>query len=174
VKCDELDRAVRSFLVKTEPDLVTAQAWITEQLKELILSKVMERLGLGPEEAEMFARSKAAGSPHWATYGGGTFVIDRRAKTGKSTKRGIRGDPETWWARYNDVNTRSTWMKAYAAERVDLFEVVQVTTTDCETCGGTGQVKKQSLTATAGGQHEWSENCPRCFGARQERGVGYR
>jgi tetratricopeptide (TPR) repeat protein len=174
VKNDELDRQVRNYLVKTQPDLATARSWVTSQLREQILKKVMERLGLSEEEAEMFLESKGRGAPHWATYGGGSFVIDRRAKTGKSTKRSVRGDPEAWWSRYCDVSTRSTWMKAYAAERLDIFEVLRVTTEDCPACGGTGQVKKASFTQVAGGKHEWSENCPRCFGARQERGVGYR
>ena len=174
VKNDEFDRSIRSYLVKTKPDLGTARSWVTSELKELVIQKVMERLGLSEAEAEMFLKSKGKGAPHWATYTGGTFVIDRRAKTGDSTKRAVRGDPEDWWAKYNDINTRSTWLKAYAAERLDIFEVVRITVDDCSSCGGTGQVRKQSVQSVAGGKHEWAENCPRCYGARQDRGVGYR
>jgi len=173
-KHDEFDRAVRSYLVKTKPDMAAARSWVTAELKDTVIRKVMERLGLSAQDAELFLKSKPKGAPHWATYSGGTFAIDKRAKTGQTTNRSVRGDPEDWWSQYNDINTRSTWLKAYAAERIDIFEVVRVTTEDCPTCGGTGQVRRQSVQSVAGGKHEWSENCPRCFGARQDRGVGYR
>jgi hypothetical protein len=57
-----------------------------------------------------------------------------------------------------------------------MFEVERTTQTPCERCGGTGQVTKwaaQGLKAL-GGQNEWQERCPRCFGACNDRGVGYR
>jgi hypothetical protein len=111
---------------------------------------------------------------HWASYWAGTFIVSKRASLGQTTKREIRGDPDDWWATYEDVNTRASWLKAYAAERIDLFEVVQVNNTPCDRCGGTGQVTRMSLTALPDGRHEWQERCPRCFGACEDRGIGYR
>jgi len=53
---------------------------------------------------------------------------------------------------------------------------VSVRETPCETCGGTGQVKHTSIRGlkALGGRHDWKETCPRCYGARVDRGIGYR
>ena len=58
----------------------------------------------------------------------------------------------------------------------DLFEVVQIRRTPCAACGGTGAVKKSSVRGlnALGGRHDWKETCPRCFGAAEDRGIGYR
>jgi tetratricopeptide (TPR) repeat protein len=173
VKSEEMDRAVRGFLVK-KPTLEEAKSWATAELPDLVKERTGRRLGLTPEELAAFLDTKARGALHWASYWAGTFIVSKRASTGKSSKREIRGDPDDWWAVYEDVNTRASWLKAYAAERIDLFEVVQVNTTPCEKCAGTGQVTKMSLTALPDGRHEWQERCPRCFGACEDRGIGYR
>ena len=74
------------------------------------------------------------------------------------------------------METRATWLKAYAAERLPgLFEVVQVRTTPCDRCGGTGQVTKMNFRSTRGpGTNEWQETCPRCNGSREDRAIAYR
>jgi tetratricopeptide (TPR) repeat protein len=174
VKHEEFDRLVRSQLARKKPSLEEAMAWATTDLPLLLMERTARRLGLEGEEAEALAGTQAPGSPHWASYWSGTFAISKRASTGQSTKREIRGDPEGWWRQYDDVNTRAAWIKAYTAERVGLFEVVQVTTTPCERCGGTGQVTKWAPRGLANGRSEWQERCPRCFGACDDRGVGYR
>jgi hypothetical protein len=174
VKHEELDRLVRSHLARKKPTLEEAMAWATAELPDLLLERTARRLGLEGEEAEALAGTQAKGSAHWASYWSGSFAISRRATTGRSTKREIRGDPEAWWRQYEDVNTRAAWIKAYAAERVGLFEVVQVTTKACERCGGAGQVTRTSTTPLLDGRHEWQERCPRCFGACNDRSVSYR
>jgi len=174
VKNEEFDRAIRRYLVRKQPDLASARSWVTSQLRDEVERRIKRRLDVSPDELEMFLESKPQGAPHWATYANGSFVISRRAHTGKSSRKKIRGDPEAWWSQYNQVSTRSTWLKAYAAERIEIFEIVRIITRDCEKCGGTGQVKKMSVNALSDGRHEWSEICPRCFGARQDRSVGYR
>jgi len=173
VKSEEFDRAIRGFLVK-KPTLEEAKSWATTELPDLIKERTARRLGLSNDELQAFVASKATCALHWASYWCGTFIVSKRAAVGKPTKREIRGDPDDWWAAYDDVNTRASWLKAYAAERLDLFEVVQVNTTPCDRCGGTGQVTKMSLTPLADGRHEWQERCPRCYGACEDRGIGYR
>jgi hypothetical protein len=174
VKNEEMDRAVRRYLSKFQPDLETAKAWALEQLEKTVMEQTGRRLRLTKDELEMLLETRSKGAPHWATYWSGSFVVSKRAKTGQATKDSPRGDPEKWWATYRHVNTRATWLKAYAAERLELFEVVSIKSTDCERCGGRGQVRKMSLTSVKAGQHEWKVICPRCFGAGIDRGVGYR
>jgi hypothetical protein len=174
VKNEEMDRAVRRYLSKFQPDLETAKAWALDQLEKTVMEQTGRRLRLNGDELEMLLETKSKGAPHWATYWSGSFVVSKRAKTGQGTKDSPRGDPEKWWATYRHVNTRATWLKAYAAERLDLFEVVSIKSTDCERCGGRGQVRKMSFTSVKAGQHEWKVTCPRCFGAGIDRGVGYR
>ena len=174
VKNEEMDRAIRNFLAKEQPDLATARNWATSQLEKEVTDRIQRRLDMDKDELEMLLESKSKGAPHWATYWAGTFIVSKRAKVGKSTKRRVRGDPDKWWYGYRDVSTRATWLKAYAAERLDLFKVVRITTRDCERCGGTGRVRKLSFQSLADGRHEWKETCPRCFGAAQDRGVAYR
>ncbi len=173
-KHEEFDRLVRAQLARKKPSLEEAMAWATSELPALLMERTARRLDLEGAEAEALAGTPGKGAPHWASYWSGSFAISKRASTGKSTKREIRGDPDGWWRQYDDVNTRAAWLKAYAAERVSLFEVVQVTTTPCERCGGTGQVTKTSAAQLLDGRHEWQERCPRCFGARTDRGIGYR
>jgi len=174
VKNEELDRSIRRYLFKFKPDFDEARSWITAELEKEIEQRIKERLELTPEEWESFSETEATGAPHWASYWTGSFVVDRRVKKGKSTARQVRGDPDDWWARYNDVNTRANWMKAYAAERLKLFEVVMIRNTPCERCGGTGKVRKMSIRGLDDGRHEWMETCPRCFGSGKDRAVGYK
>ena len=132
-------------------------------------------MGLSDEEYELVRESEPASAPHWASYWSGSFILDKRAKKGQSTQREVRGDPDSWWGAYDDVNTRASWLKAYAAERLpDLFEVVQIRMTPCEKCGGSGQVKHMSIRALADGRHEWMEICPRCFGALGHDRLGFK
>ncbi|MDH3591640.1 MAG: hypothetical protein OER88_07170, partial [Planctomycetota bacterium] len=173
VKNEEFSRTILKYLRTRSPDIEAARSWVTTELEKEVIARTRARLDMTREEAEQFAETKAKGAPHWATYEGGSFVISKRAKVGSSSKRQIRGDPNKWWDKY-DVDTRSGWLRAYAAERLDLFEVVRINLTDCTRCGGTGKVKKMSLTGLADGRHEWKEVCPRCFGARQDRGVAYK
>jgi len=173
VKHDELDRAIDSFL-RRKPSLEEAKSWVTSELADTVRENTARRLQLTDEEAAFFLESKAKGAPHWASYWTGSFIVSKRAALGKATKRDVRGDPEAWWKYYDDGQTRGSWLKAYAAERLDLFEVVQINMTPCERCGGQGQVTKWSVTALPDGRHEWQERCPQCFGACENRGVGYR
>jgi tetratricopeptide (TPR) repeat protein len=174
VKNEELDRSIRRYLFKLKPGLDEARSWVTAQLEDEVEQRVKERLELTADEWETFRETKPKGAPHWASYWSGSFVVNRRVKKGRSSARVVRGDPDSWWARYNDVNTRANWLKAYAAERLKLFEIVMVRNTPCDRCGGTGSVRKMSLKALPDGRHEWMETCPRCYGAREDRAVGYR
>lgn len=174
IKNEEFDRTVRRYLARMQPDMATARSWVTSELPKDLETKIRERMQLTGEEWEEFSGSDAPGSPHFATYAGGSFVISKRAKKGSSSKRAVRGDPEDWWSAYRDVNTRSTWLKAYAAERLDIFQVVYIRNQACARCGGTGQVRKMSFKEVEGVGHEWRETCPRCYGAREDRGVAYK
>ncbi len=175
-KADSLDRSIRKYIATKQPTLQEAMSWITSQATEQIESGVKSMLGLTQEEWELVRASKPSGAPHWATYWSGSFVLDPRAAKGKSSKNSVKGDPDGWWSQYGDTNTRATWLKAFAAEKLPLFEVVQVRKTACEKCGGTGKVKKSSVTGldALNGAHEWMETCDRCFGAREDRSVAYR
>ena len=174
-KSDEMDRGVRRYLVRRQPDLKEAMSWVTSALREQIEQQVRSRLNLTDDEFANFRDSKAKGALHWATYKDGTFVISKRARVGKSSAKTRRGDPEAWWSSNTDLSSRATFLKALAVEQLpDLFEVVQVRVTPCRTCGGTGRVKKMSVNSLESTGHEWHEICPRCFGAREDRAVGYR
>jgi len=173
VKHEEFDRIVCARLNR-KPSLEEAKSWATSELPDLLMERTARRLGLSHEEAAALAESHAQGAPHWASYWSGSFAISKRAVVGNTTKREIRGDPDAWWRQYDDVTTRAAWLKAYAAERVGLFEVVQVTTKPCEQCGGTGQVTRWTSKQLMDGRHQWQERCPRCFGACEDRAVGYR
>jgi len=175
-KSRALDKLITRYLRRQQPDIQTAMSWATSALKDEIEVFIRHRMNMSAEEFERFTETRAKGSPHFATYWSGSFVISSRAKKGKSSAKAARGDPDTWWSSYADTKSRSTWLKAYVAERLDLFEIVQIRSTPCSRCGGTGRVKKMSfkgLKALSGG-HEWMEICPRCFGARSDRGVAYR
>jgi len=177
VKAREADRSIRQYLLRKQPTLEEARSWIISGFKKELESRIGAKMGLDKDEIEMFKKTKARGAAHWTTYGPGTFVIDPNAKRGKSSDRDVRGDPEQWWRAYGDVQQRSAWLRALAVEKLpDLFEVIQIRRSPCITCGGTGVVKKSSVTGlrALGGKHEWRETCPRCFGARYDRGIGYK
>jgi tetratricopeptide (TPR) repeat protein len=177
VKHESFHRAVDRYIARRQPDIQEAMSWATSELKTDLEERVRRKMSLDHEEYELLSEAKPKGAPHFATYWSGSFVISARAKKGKSSRKNIRGDPDSWWDKYHDTKTRSTWLKAYAAERLpDLFEIVQVRITPCERCGGKGAVKKTSLKGlqALNGGHEWFETCPRCFGAREDRGLAYR
>ncbi|MEM8883407.1 MAG: hypothetical protein AAGD14_05030 [Planctomycetota bacterium] len=177
VKTREADRAIKNYLLKKSPTLEEARSWIASGFKEELQKRIERRMSLESEELEGLSKTKATGAAHWASYGGGSFVVSPTAKRGKSTGKDVRGDPESWWRRYGDVQSRSTWLKAYAAEQLpELFEVVTIRESKCQKCGGRGVVDKSSVKGlkALGGGHNWKETCPRCYGARVDRGIGYR
>ena len=147
-------------------------AWALEKLPAEVAGRVRRRLELSEEEFDALQEREATGAPHWATYWSGTFVIGTRTR-GKP--RGKGPSSGGWWDRYPDIAKRSTFLKAYAAERLELFEVVDVRMTPCERCGGRGQVRHMSFTSVGkASKHEWVEVCPRCWGNKQDRAVAYR
>ncbi|MHC4667816.1 MAG: hypothetical protein ACYTFD_05375 [Planctomycetota bacterium] len=176
IKHVEFDRLVDEH-VRQRADLTETLSWSTSRLPRDLARRIGERLGLERQQVEELLETRAGGSPHWATYWSGSFIVSRRARRGQTTPKAIRGDPDRWWARYADGGARANFVKAYAAERLpDLFEVVEVRANECTTCGGKGQVRHVSvrqLSAIRGG-HEWLQRCPRCFGARVDRSVAYR
>jgi tetratricopeptide (TPR) repeat protein len=177
VKHEEFDRAIRSKLARAKPTMEEATSWLKAEIAGLVAERTARRLGFSDDEMALFAGTKSKGALHWASYWSGTFAISKRAAVGQSTAREVKGDPEGWWTQYDDVNVRASWLKAYAAETLDLFEVERTTQTACERCGGTGQIRKwsaQGLKALGAGGNDWKERCPRCFGACIDRGVGYR
>lgn len=177
VKARSADLIIRNYLLQKKPTLEEARSWITTELKDLVMKRVQKKMGVTSEELAPITETKAKGAAHWSSYGAGSFVMSPTAKKGKSSGRDIRGDPESWWRGYGDVSTRSSWLKSYAVETLpDLFEIISVRQSDCKTCGGTGVVSKMSVRGlkALGGKHTWKEVCPRCFGARVDRGIGYR
>jgi len=177
VKAREADKAIRQYLLRKQPTLEEARSWITSGFKKDLEARIASKMGMDQAEIELFKKTKARGAAHWTSYGAGTFVIDPRAKKGKSTDKDVRGDPEHWWRSYGDISGRSAWLRAMAVEKLpELFEVVQIRRTPCKACGGTGQVKKSSVNGlrALGGRHDWKETCPRCFGAGEDRGIGYK
>ncbi len=174
VKNEEFHRTVKRFLASQKPDFAAAKSWVTTVMPKVLEKKVRERLEMSQDEWDLFKETKAKGAPHFATYWSGSFIVNKRVAQGKSSKRVIRGDPERWWETYQDVSVRATMLKAYAAERVKLFEVVYVRNTACERCGGKGVVTKSSVNAVADGRHQWRQTCPRCYGAKYDRGIAYK
>jgi tetratricopeptide (TPR) repeat protein len=149
-----------------------ATSWIKGDFADMLRERTMRTLGLSQEEHNQLMETKAKSAPHFAGYWTGSFI--KQMGRLKTSGKGPKADPEKWWRQY-DTQTKANWLKAYMAEELsDIFEVVRVHHTDCQKCGGTGRVRKMSLTPTASGKHEWKELCPRCFGARQERHVAYR
>ncbi len=175
-KHEEMRAAMREFLLKKAPSLAEAMSWTTAQLPAEIAARVAGRLNLPAGEVAAMLRQPCDGAFHWASYWSGTFIVDPRAARGKPSKSEVRGDPDSWWATYGDLETRCNLLRACAAERnPGLFEVVQVKLRDCEACGGTGRVRHTSATPVdAVGGHAWTQTCPRCFGACKDRIVAYR
>jgi len=177
VKYREADRAIKDYLLRKAPTLDEARSWISGPFKKELAERLQRRMRMSEEELEAISKTKAKGALHWTTYGNGSFVLDPKAKKGRSSGKQIRGDPEGWWRAYGDVSTRSAWLRAYAAEKLPgIFEVVTVRVTPCAKCGGTGQVKHSSVRGleALGGAHEWRQTCPRCFGAGRDRGIGFK
>jgi len=170
------DHLIRRYLERHRPeDVNTAMSWVTSKLPEEIEKAVRATMGITEEEYKRFLANRGRGALHFASYGGGSFIVDPRARRGRSTPKEIRGDPNDWWRGSADVQTRTAFLRAYAAEKLgDHFEMASVRGTACTSCGGTGQVRRQSMTEVKGVGHEWSELCPRCFGAREDRGVAFR
>ena len=174
-KAEGYDRAIRRYLVRRQPTLEEAMWWVIGSASGKVFQRVERRLALGEGELSMLRDTEPTGAPHWATYKDGTFVVSVRAVRGGSARRTVRGDPEAWWRRFHDINTRSTFLKAYGAERLpELFEVVSIRSTPCIRCGGTGRIRVMMFMRANEGPTEWKQTCPRCFGARDDRGVGYR
>lgn len=177
LKNKAMDRVIKRYLSSKRPNIQAAMSWATTQMKDDIEARVRGKMNISKDEFVEFSKAKVKYSPHYATYWSGTFVVSKRAKKGTGSAKTIRGDPDKWWFQYADTKTRSTFIKAYAAEHLpDLFEVIQIRTTPCEKCGGKGRVKHMSLRGlkALNGGHEWWETCPRCFGAREDRSVVYR
>jgi len=175
VKHEEFDRLVDRLLLR-QPTLDEAQDWTRTRLAEELEERTRERLGLSEEEWKEFVEADPGDTaPHWASYGGGSFTVSKRARIGKTSKRGVRGDPESWWEARGDQGTRGSYLKAYAAERLPkLFEIVTVRLRDCPGCGGTGSTKHSSVNPLPGGGHDFRVTCRRCYGAKRDRAVAYR
>jgi len=175
VKHEELDRAIENYLTKrAPPSMQTAMSYVTGELAQELERRIRTRMNFDADQYRDFLGYAVESAPHYASYWSGSFVLSTRTKRNQP-KGGPKADPDAWWNTYNEVATRSSWLKAYAAERLpETFVVVMVNNRDCERCGGTGQVKKMSMQAVEGVGHEWMEVCPRCFGACQDRAVGYR
>jgi hypothetical protein len=173
-KNEELDRSLRTYLMRTKPTFEQARTWVLSELPDLLRGRIRSRLDMSAEEYEHFKAVGARCNPHFATYWSGSFIVDERVSKGRKGAAGRAADPAGWWSVNDDVTMRGSWLRAYAAERLDLLEVVQVRTQDCERCGGTGTIRQASLKQDALGRHETLAVCPRCFGARQDRSVAYR
>jgi hypothetical protein len=132
-------------------------------------------MGLSKDEERDLLETRPDGPPHWAGYWTGSFILSNRAATGSHTDKEPVGDKDRWWGLYSDAGPRVNFLRAYAAERLpDLFEVVQVKTPPCERCGGTGRIRHTSVHPIAGGGHEFTVRCARCYGACQDRVVAFR
>lgn len=171
-----LDVQVRRYVERSrDADLQTALSWVTTKLPEEMEEWVRSNMRLTDEEFARFRADRSKGSLHFATFGHGSFVFDPKAKRGKPSAKEVRGDPRSWWLSLTDGSSRTTFLKAYAAEKLpDYFEVVSVRLTPCPACGGVGQVRKTSLTPIGGVGHEWWEVCRRCYGARDDKAVAFR
>jgi len=171
VKHEEFDRVIERYLVRHAPTLADAKKWVLgDEMRRDLAHRVAARLGLSPEDYERLLSTEPRGAPHWASYWSGTHLVAKRTH-GKSTER----DGEDWWDTYDDTNTRSGFLKAFAAERLPaLFEVLRVRTVPCERCGGEGRVTKMSFIGRPGVGNEWLETCPRCHGVGEDRSVAYR
>jgi tetratricopeptide (TPR) repeat protein len=173
VKHEEFDRAVDRYLARHKPDLSDAMKWVAKGLREDLSARVCRRFGLPAEEYERLKALPKRGAPHFAGYWSGSYIVAKRRRYKASGRE--ETDPEEWWLTYDHPGTRSSWLKAYAAEQLpELFEIVQVFRTPCSRCGGKGAVKKLSFREVKGIGHEWFEVCPRCEGVAVDRGVAYR
>ena len=179
VKNRESSQLMRRYLASRAPTLGEARAWIVGPFKDALLERIRRkiRISVSEEEIEALVKTQARGALHWATYGQGSFVLDPSAKTGKRNYKAVVGDPESWWRSHGDNSSRASWMLTYAAEKLpQLFEVVVVRQTPCWACGGVGMKRHMSIRSldALNGSHGWWETCPRCYGAKKDRAVGFR
>lgn len=177
VKNEEFPKIIERYLTRRRPSLDEALSWVTSGFPDAVRERLKTRLGISDEEVDLLLSRRGRGSPHWASYWSGSFILSKRAVRGESTTTAIRGDPDRWWNAFAGVQGRSNFLRAYAAERLpELFEVVQVKIRTCEKCGGTGKTGHVSPRGlhSLGGRHQWQQRCPRCFGALADRSVGYR
>ena len=169
----ELRRLIETFLRTKKLTLSQVRSYIDTGLERDLLAKLKSELELTDEQVEQFRERGSSGSAHWATFHHGSFIFDPFAKRGRG--EGPKGDPDAWWTQYSDVATRSAFLRAYAAERLDeLFETVRIRYKPCIGCGGKGAVRNSSIRSVSGGRHEWHETCDRCFGCGRDRVVAYR
>lgn len=174
VKHEEFDRLVDKYVLRKET-LRAAQNWVRVDLPGMVKKKTIKRLGLSEDEWAEFKEAESRATPHRASYGAGSFTVNRRAKVGKSSSKVVRGDPGVWWETNRNPGSRASYLKAYAAEKLpQLFTVVSVRHTDCPMCGGRGFTKHSSINPLANGKHEFRVVCRRCYGAKHDRGVAYK
>lgn len=170
----EYDREIERFLYRNR-QLEDARAFVTGELPNILRRRLMTDMDLSEDEYRALAEDRGTGGLHWSGYGGGSFIMNKRASIGQSTKNRIAGDPQSWWRRYYQVTARQHWLKAYGAERLpEFFEVVTVRLEPCGSCGGDGLSNYVSVKPANGGKHAWKQTCKRCYGARKDRLVGYR
>jgi len=162
-----LRRMLDDFLRTRRPGFEEARTWVTTVLGKKLRTRVQEELELGDEQVDEFLRRGGNGASHWASYHSGSFIVDPAAK---------HGDANRWWSIHSDVAKRSAFLRAWAAEKLELLETTRVKYRSCESCGGTGRVKHTSVHPlhTLGKGHEWRELCPRCNGCGRDRIVAYR
>ncbi|MHC4938298.1 MAG: tetratricopeptide repeat protein [Planctomycetota bacterium] len=163
-------KVIADFLLKKRPTLAQARSYVENGLAADLTGLIQRELGLTDKQVEEFNRRGSDGSAHWATYHHASFIFDPFAKPDG------RG-PEDWWTQHSDTATRSTVMRAYAAEKLpELFELVRVKYKPCIGCGGNGTRKQSSVRSVRalGNKHAWLEKCDRCWGCGRDRVVAYR
>lgn len=156
-----------------EVELADVVAWTRRELPEAAYAALAADFrrwdDVTPDEARAFWQQRLTSAWRTASYGSGTFIVERpkvtppKRKPGSGAAAGRTPKPPTrdlWWRRASRL-TRSSWVMAYFAERSGLFELSQdKTRMPCPTCGGKGFK----------GRHI----CPRCGGTLADRRVRFR
>jgi hypothetical protein len=183
-------RMIKEKVQEKEIGLSDVRSWTRRDLPDRAFEVLGEMLNKRDDvtaaEARGFWETRKKSGWRTATYGAGTFVVDKpKIKPPKrkrnNKKRNNRGGAapsieipkaptqDTWWARAG-VKERVQWVMAFFVENSGLFEVSEnYKYSVCTICNGVGL---QTMNLSSGDQLSYI--CTRCAGAQRDKRVQYR
>ncbi len=174
---------IRQKVREKELSMQEAKNWAEKELSEQVAARVAEKLGIDVGGVRELWNGRRPGSPRQASYGNGTFLVEklkpkkapqsstprRRATTQQPADQGPKKPtPEEWWTR-TAPDERFRWLLAYYAERTKSLEVVRTDYSQCVKCSGRGFLSVIAQTGDTG-----YIPCDRCWQLGRDRVVVYR
>lgn len=200
----KINKLARSRDIRSRDDekkltIDKAMSYLRSEMHKEIVEELAKKYELDPKkEVEKMWEERKSRGKRTASYGAGTFIVEKGKGRGRQRKqdqrvqellerfrqRGGRGGQQggagnqpkqpplptkdQWWSGVDAV-TRSFWMRAYYAEKSGKMEVTNVITRPCPECGGTGSIKE------VGNEGQVVRlTCPRSQGLKGDRVVTYR